>query len=175
MSEDSHDDPAARVVYGVHPVTELLATRPAEVDRVYVVQGRARLGRLLRSAREHGVPVSHVTREVLVQKVGRQAVHQGVAARVAPQRYAEVESLVQAALASPDGTLVLVDRVSDPRNLGAILRTAAAAGAVVGIYTLGIVSILCLNSNSRGIPLWALPFKKNKRFPGRRIWIDAFF
>ena len=120
----------ARVVYGVHPVTEILENNASEVDRVYVVQGRqGKLGRLLRAARERGVPVSHVTRDVLVRKVGRQAVHQGVAARVAALRYAPVEELVRRALERPDGTLVLVDRVSDPRNLGAILRTAAAAGA----------------------------------------------
>ena len=132
-SESSEGGDPGRVVYGVHPVTELLTTRAAEVDRVYVVQGRHRkLGRLLRMAREHGVPVSHVERDVLVRKVGRQAVHQGVAARVAPQRYAAVETVVEAAMARPDGSLVLVDRVVDPRNLGAILRTAAAAG-VAGV------------------------------------------
>ena len=129
MSSRSRQEGAEpRVVYGVHPVAELLECRRGDVERVFVVRGRhARLGRLLRSAREQGVPVSHVEREVLARKVGRQAVHQGVAAIVAPLRYAAVDAVVEAAVAS-DGWLVLVDRVVDPRNLGAILRTAAGAG-----------------------------------------------
>lgn len=118
-----------RVVYGVHPVTELLASRGRDVERVFVVQGRhARLGRLLRLAREQGVPVSHVTREVLARKLGRQTVHQGVAARIASWSYASADEVCDAAADDPEGLLVLVDRVTDPRNLGAILRTAAGAG-----------------------------------------------
>lgn len=115
------------LVFGVHPVTELLESRGAEVDRIYVVRGRhTKLGRLLRSARQLGVPVTHLERDVLARKVGRQAVHQGVAARMAARSYLPVETLIEAAGESE--ILVLVDRVTDPRNLGAILRTSAAAG-----------------------------------------------
>jgi 23S rRNA (guanosine2251-2'-O)-methyltransferase len=134
MSTRARQDAAEpRVVYGVHPVTELLSCRGGEVERIFVLRDRhARLGRLLRSAREQGVPVSHVERDVLARKVGRQAVHQGVAAVVAPLRYASVETVIEAAEAPEGGWLVLVDRVVDPRNLGAILRTAAGAG-VAGV------------------------------------------
>jgi len=132
LSRDA-DEPGAEVVYGVHPVTELLESRAQDVERVFVVRGRhAKLGRLLRAARERGIPVSHLAMKVLVRKVGREAVHQGVAARVTPLAYAPVEQLVAAAEALTCGTLVLVDRVTDPRNLGAILRTAAGAG-VAGV------------------------------------------
>ena len=116
-------------VYGVHPVTELLERRAREVERVFVLLGRhARLGRLLRLAREHGVPISHVAAEVLATKAGRRAVHQGVAARVAARAYADADEICRQVAADPEGRLVLVDRVTDPRNLGAIVRTAAAAG-----------------------------------------------
>jgi 23S rRNA (guanosine2251-2'-O)-methyltransferase len=117
------------VVYGVHPVTELLASRGRQVERVFIVQGRhARLGPLLGLARDQGVPVSHVAREVLVRKLGRQVVHQGVAARVAPRSYDSAEEVCEAASRDAEAVLVLVDRVTDPRNLGAILRAAAGAG-----------------------------------------------
>ena len=67
------DPPSSEVVYGVHPVMELLTSRGHEIDRIFVVRGRhARLGPLLRAAREQGVPVSHVAREVLARKLGRQ-------------------------------------------------------------------------------------------------------
>jgi 23S rRNA (guanosine2251-2'-O)-methyltransferase len=130
VAEDgSRAEKAPGVVYGVHPVTELLASRGRDVERVFVVRGRhARLGRLLRLAREQGVPVSHVARDVLARKLGRRTVHQGVAARVASWSYASPDDLCDAAADDPDALLVLVDRVTDPRNLGAILRTAAGAG-----------------------------------------------
>jgi 23S rRNA (guanosine2251-2'-O)-methyltransferase len=108
---------------------ELLTSRGHEIDRIFVVRGRhARLGPLLRAAREQGVPVSHVAREVLARKLGRQARHQGVAARVASRAYVSTDELCAEAARDPRAVLVLVDRVTDPRNLGAILRTAAGAG-----------------------------------------------
>ena len=67
---DDADEPGAEVIYGVHPVTELLESRAQDVERVFVVRGRhAKLGRLLRAARERGIPVSHLEKEVLVRKV----------------------------------------------------------------------------------------------------------
>ena len=77
-------------------------TRP--VERIFVVRGRsAGLGRLLRAAREADVPVTHLTREALVRKVGAKAVHQGVAARVAARRYDDVERPVEARAACCSG------------------------------------------------------------------------
>jgi 23S rRNA (guanosine2251-2'-O)-methyltransferase len=118
------------VVYGVHPVLEALRASARRVERVFVArERRSGLGQLLRLAREAGVPVSHLDREALARKVGPRGVHQGVAAAVAPFDYADAEALCRLAAESPTGTLVLVDRVVDPRNLGAIVRTAAGAGA----------------------------------------------
>ncbi len=136
------------MVYGVHPVMELLESRGPEVERVFVARGRhAGLGRLLRLARESGVPISHLAREVLARKVGKQALHQGVAAQVAPVPYADAGELCAKAEADPSAVLVLVDRVVDPRNLGAILRTSAAAG-VTGVLlaaeaTVGVTALVC--------------------------------
>lgn len=141
-------EPEPTMVYGIHPVTDLLESRGPEVERVFVARGRhARLGRLLRLARESGVPISHLAREVLARKVGKQALHQGVAAQVAPVRYADADELCARARADENGLLVLVDRVVDPRNLGAILRTAAAAGAtgvlLAGEATVGVTPLVC--------------------------------
>jgi 23S rRNA (guanosine2251-2'-O)-methyltransferase len=74
------------------------------------------------------VPVSHLEKATLQRKLGQAAVHQGVAAVVAIRPYEDVDRVCAAAEADPAGMLVLVDRVVDPRNLGAILRTSAAAG-----------------------------------------------
>ena len=124
-----------QLVYGVRPVIELLERRPREVERVFVArERRAGVGPLLRLAREAGVPISHLTRGALARQAGAGAVHQGIAASVSPVAYADPTEVSALALARPDGLLVLVDGVVDPRNLGAIIRTCAGA-AVDGSNT----------------------------------------
>lgn len=118
------------VVYGVRPVQELLERRSTEVERILVARERVSgLGRILRMAREKGIPVTHLARDLLRRKVGAQATHQGIVAQVAARAYTPVEDICRAAGSRKDGLLLLVDRVVDPGNLGAILRTAAAVGA----------------------------------------------
>lgn len=158
------------VVYGVHPVGELLATRAREVERVFVVRGRhLRLGRLLRSAREQGVPVSHVPAATLARKIGRRAVHQGVAARVAPRAYASAEQMCARATADPNAILVLVDRVTDPRNLGAILRVSAGAGVRgVLLATEETVGLTALVAKASAGAVERVPVAREPR-PARRV------
>lgn len=118
------------VLFGLHPVLEAIEAGRRTVDRVLVAreEGGRSLGRLLRAAREAGIPVTHLPKTVLARKAGREALHQGVAAWVSPVAYAQPEDLVAAAVRGR-GLLVVLDGIEDPRNLGAILRTAAAAGA----------------------------------------------
>ena len=118
------------LVYGVRPVEELLQRRLGDVEKILVARDRrSGLGGLLRTARGAGIPVVHLSREALARQAGRGAVHQGVAAIVSPLAYADAARVCDLAAGRPDGLLVLVDRVVDPRNLGAILRTCAGAGA----------------------------------------------
>jgi tRNA G18 (ribose-2'-O)-methylase SpoU len=71
-------------VHGVHAVRELVEARRRDVERLFVLRERASsLGRILRVARQAGVPVSYVDRATLARKVGASAVHQGIAAVVA--------------------------------------------------------------------------------------------
>lgn len=120
-----------RLVWGIHPVLQALEADPPKVDRIFVGrESGSRTGRLCRLARERGVPVSHVDRETLKRRAGAGAVHQGVAAVLAAAPYARVDEVLGAARAAGDLALVVaVEGVDDPRNLGAILRSAAAAGA----------------------------------------------
>lgn len=130
------------VVYGMHSVLELLERRPRDVNRVYVATGRsAGLGPLLRLARDAGIPVSHLPRELLAKKIGARAVHQGVAAQVSATPYADATALCQASARAPSALLVLLDGIVDPRNLGAIVRTCAAAGADAVLLGRGSVGL----------------------------------
>jgi 23S rRNA (guanosine2251-2'-O)-methyltransferase len=126
-----NEDDKPEVLFGVHAVVEALEAGKRTVDRVLVSResGGHALGRLLKAARAAGVPVTHLPKEVLSRKAGARAVHQGVAALVAPVAYADPDQVCAAAARERAGLLVVLDGIEDPRNLGAVIRTAAAAGA----------------------------------------------
>lgn len=109
---------------GIHPVLEALrARRP--LDRILIAKNAAgpRIERIVEQARALAIPVQFEPREALDRLAGPIA-HQGVVALGAAHRYAALEEVWQDA-----ELLVLLDGVEDPHNLGAIVRTAHAAGA----------------------------------------------
>jgi 23S rRNA (guanosine2251-2'-O)-methyltransferase len=108
---------------GIHPVAEALrANRP--LDRLLVAQGAGgpRLQEIIDLARRAQVPVRFEPRAALDRLAGTSA-HQGVVALGAAQKYADLE------VAGASEMVVVLDGVEDPHNLGAIIRTAHAAGA----------------------------------------------
>jgi 23S rRNA (guanosine2251-2'-O)-methyltransferase len=118
-------------LFGRHSVLELLRAESRRVDEIAILaHGRSpALQDLLALARSRGVKVSFRTREQLTAMV-RTPHHQGVVARVAAATYADLDALlgVAAERAEPAFFLAL-DQVQDPRNLGAILRSAEVTGA----------------------------------------------
>ncbi len=117
------------VVYGIHPVSEALKARGRAFEYVAVARDRhdVRLQRVLEQCRAAGVPVRQVPRDQLT-RLAQTGAHQGVVAVASEKQYTDVGEL----LASKRGerTLVVVlDGIEDPHNLGAIIRTADAAGA----------------------------------------------
>ena len=95
------------------------------LDRVLIARGAAgpRLQEIIDAARERAVPVRFEPRDAL-DRASNGATHQGVVAFAAAQRYAQLEEVLSGAQ-----LLVVLDGVEDPHNLGAIVRTAYAAGA----------------------------------------------
>lgn len=116
----------AQWILGVHAVTAALeAGRP--LDLIWIQKGRRdrRLQAIVELAAERNVPVRFVPRANL-ERVAGAAAHNGVAARTAPRSFVPVEELVR-----PDGEpgrLILLDGVTDPHNVGAVIRSAAAFG-----------------------------------------------
>ena len=112
------------IIYGINPVLEAL--RAGRVKEVRLADRPAgRLAEVLTLARERGIPARRVTAAEL-ERDSRRGVHQGVVADVEePERYS-VQDLVHGATGTP--LLVVLDTIEDPHNVGAILRTADAAG-----------------------------------------------
>lgn len=116
-------------VYGRNPVLALLRSGGRRADEVAVLAGgRGPLAEVVALARRAGVKVSFRTRDQLTAMAGTPD-HQGVVARVASAEYTDLESLVESSkeLGKPEFFLAL-DQIQDPRNLGALLRTAEAFG-----------------------------------------------
>lgn len=114
------------IVYGINPVLEALRSGRAERVHVSRVAANVRVRELVERARRDGVPIAVVDPNVL-HRLSRGGVHQGVAAAVRESEHWTPESLVDSAAGAP--LIVVLDGVEDPHNLGAILRTADAAGA----------------------------------------------
>jgi 23S rRNA (guanosine2251-2'-O)-methyltransferase len=117
-------------VFGRHPVLELLRSSGRRADEVAVLAGgRGPLAEVVALARRAGVKVSFRTREQLTAMAGSQD-HQGVVARVTAAEYVDVEDLLEVPRTRGEPAfLMALDQVQDPRNLGALLRTADAFGA----------------------------------------------
>jgi 23S rRNA (guanosine2251-2'-O)-methyltransferase len=113
---------------GIHPVREALRAGRA-LDRLVIARGAAgpRIDELVRLARERGIPVRFEPREALDRLAGT-GPHQGVVALGAAVQYRELEDVLEGAR-----LVVVLDGVEDPHNLGAIVRTAHAAGAAAVI------------------------------------------
>lgn len=113
-----------RILAGIHPVREALrAHRP--LDKVLIAKGASgpRLQEIIDLCRAASITVRFELRETL-DRAAKGVSHQGVIAFGAAHGYAELNDVIEAAK-----LLVLLDGVEDPHNLGAIIRTAHAAGA----------------------------------------------
>jgi 23S rRNA (guanosine2251-2'-O)-methyltransferase len=112
------------MVAGFHPVREALRAGRA-IDRVLIARGAAgeRLQEIIDLARERSIAVRFEPREAL-DRASSGAVHQGVLAFGAAYVYADLDQAIRGAQ-----LLIVLDGVEDPQNLGAIIRTAQAAGA----------------------------------------------
>lgn len=115
------------VVLGRNPVLECLrAGVPATA--LYVSLGTEadeRLTESIRLAADSGIAILEVPRTDL-DRITTNGLHQGIALQVPPYRYAHPDDLLAAAMESPPALLVALDNISDPRNLGAVVRSVAA-------------------------------------------------
>ena len=126
MTEKAFDR-ACSLILGFHAVREALRGRPEHVRKVVLVEGRVddRCQEILERAQSAGIPIYREKPRVLDKITGR-AHHQGVLAELAPVEWWDLEDLL--ATAPVPAFLLALDRIEDPRNLGAVVRAADGAG-----------------------------------------------
>lgn len=132
VSETGPSD-SANTIYGLIPVLEMLRAGGKQLDQITISEAarHERLRELLELAKQARVPVHRVPRNA-IDRLLPGVTHQGVFARAAAARYSNADDLLEqiaSQVNSGEPPLILgLDAVEDPRNLGAILRTAECAG-----------------------------------------------
>jgi 23S rRNA (guanosine2251-2'-O)-methyltransferase len=109
------------LLYGIHAVEAALANPRRTIGRLLATENAAR--RLETALRARGVKVEDALPKQLDRLLGSDAVHQGVVLETEPLPPVELEDV------APEGILLVLDQVTDPQNVGAVLRSAAAFGA----------------------------------------------
>lgn len=118
------------LIFGVNPVKESLqGTRGAFNLYVQISATDHRVEKIIRLAEDRGVAVHRRDKNDLT-KMCASSHHQGIALEVEPFRYADLDDLLASISASgAAGFLLVLDNIQDPHNLGALIRSAACAGA----------------------------------------------
>ncbi|NGM14693.1 23S rRNA (guanosine(2251)-2'-O)-methyltransferase RlmB [Verrucosispora sioxanthis] len=127
-SNPAKDSP--ELLVGRNPVLEALRTQ-VPATALYTALGidiDDRVKEIVRTAADRGIAILEISRAELDRMTGG-VLHQGVGLQVPPFAYEPFEDLVAAVLEHPAPLLVALDGVTDPRNLGAVIRSAAAFGA----------------------------------------------
>lgn len=142
----SGTNPTSQIIYGIHSVTAALSNPNRRIFRLLAT--RNGIEKVLSAAKRNDIDVEQVDPGALSRVCGAGAVHQGVACEVAPLEAADVGDL------EPDGLVVVLDQVSDPHNIGAIVRTCAAFDAkalVVQARTAPLLSPVLAKTASGGL------------------------
>jgi len=128
--DDEDHGPEKNIVYGVHPVAALVEQDARRVVRITFLEGghSPGLNDIVAEAKRLKLPFDFVPRSRLDGLAGTTK-HQGVVAQVSAIAYMTLDELLTHAEADAPGLIVVLDEISDPRNLGAVMRTAEAAGA----------------------------------------------
>jgi 23S rRNA (guanosine2251-2'-O)-methyltransferase len=119
------------IIYGRHPVLEYLKTLQKKSSaKLYIartIHGKI-ITTILSLAQKNNIPVEQREKEFLSQ-LTKEANHQGVVLQCAPRTHATSHQEILKTVIAKKGVLVLLDQLTDPHNIGSIIRTAEALGA----------------------------------------------
>ena len=124
------DENQVELVVGRNPVIECLHAK-VPATALYVAEGTKndeRLAEAVHTCADRGISVLEVSRAELDRMTGN-GMHQGIGLQIPPFQYTQVEDLIErTASATQPGLVVALDNITDPRNLGAVIRSVAAFG-----------------------------------------------
>jgi len=118
------------IIYGINPLTEALRTEPCRLLKIAVAKGAMKeaLNRILNLAEAKKIPVSFEEKRE-IEKLSGHGAHQGVVGFYPSFAYADMDQLIRNRHpASPFHLILLLDGITDPHNLGALIRTAHCHG-----------------------------------------------
>ena len=158
MTDERKDQLTAEadgLIEGRNAVIEALRTE-ASIDKIFIQKGEVdkTLGHIASKARAAGIVVVEADRRKL-DGMSRTHAHQGVIALAAVREYVSVDDILADAAAKNESPLIVVcDEISDPHNLGAIIRTAYCAGAhgvvIPKRRSAGLTSVVAKTSHEGG-------------------------
>ncbi len=129
-NQGKHEKETEELVVGRNPVIECLRSR-VPASALYIVEGTRnddRLSEAVQMARTRSIPLIEVPRHEMDRMTGN-GMHQGIGLQIPPYQYATVFDLITRVNDSGlPGMIVVLDNITDPRNLGAIIRSVAAFG-----------------------------------------------
>ncbi len=117
-------------IFGTNPVFEALSSG-REIDKIFILEGarHSRLAQIISLAKKRGIHYTTVSRKKL-DELSENGNHQGVLAFAAAHEYSTVDDILKLAEKKGEAPFIIIaEGLSDPHNLGSIVRTANAAGA----------------------------------------------
>lgn len=118
------------MIYGIHPIEEALRSKKRNVTQLYVSDtkaGHRAVEDIIRLAKRANVKIDRIDNKTL-DRLTQNANHQGVMAKVQPIKLMKLSSAIYASNENKKDLWLAVDEMTDPQNLGAIIRSAACLG-----------------------------------------------
>ena len=126
---------SSSLIYGILPVVELLKSERRKVEKILISENirSDKIAEIIGASKERGIRVEKASRQVFERHLGEGVNHQGVIAFASAGSYYDSEKLFEEIVEKENSLCVVLDGIEDPRNFGAILRSAEGAG-VDGIF-----------------------------------------
>jgi 23S rRNA (guanosine2251-2'-O)-methyltransferase len=168
--------PGRELIFGRNSVAEALRGR-RKLHALMIAEGVTmddRMRQIEASARERDIPVDRVPRPLLDDLI--MGNHQGIALETDPYPYADLEEILDG-----EGTVLVLDHLQDPQNLGTLLRAAEAAGicgVIIAERRAAAITPAVVNSSAGAVELLRISMVSNlanalKALSGRGWWIAA--
>ena len=117
------------ILFGIHPVVEALKAGRRKFYEIYIAREKnaSRLGDILKIAEDRGITLKQINAPQL-SALASTPEHQGIGARVSVYPFEDLNRILGGKTSGDLGLILILDQIVDPRNLGALIRTALAVG-----------------------------------------------